>query len=557
VNAHLLLARRVLRNVRGLSMRLGTSLALGLGSLVLICAGTACMGSIGGDSAEGDCQIPPGRVGLQRLTRAEYNRTVRDLFGVTTAPADAFPPDSLTSGFDNNAKSLTTSPQLAELLLDAAEAVAAEALQNKRSEILVCDPVQEGHDPCARKTLEALALKVYRRPPSQAEIDDLMTLMQFAQAEGDAFEVGVEYALQAMLMAPQFLFRGIPPQANENAPGTVVPLDGYALATRLSYFLWGSTPDDQLLQRAPQLHDRAALRGEFDRLLADPKSSALYDGFVNQWLQLGKLANATPDYQLFPVFTEELRQQMTDEVRLFFEDIRQRDASPLELINGTRTFASEGIAGIYGVTGITGPDLQPVTTDPLQRAGLLTMPAILTMTSGPTAPNIVKRGVWLAETILCASPKPPPDGVPPQPDPMAGESERERLARHRLDPSCASCHDLIDPLGFAFESYDAIGSWRDQIDGEPVDDMGQLPDGTSFTGVVELARLLESREEFRTCISTKLVTYALGRTLSKSEECVVSGIGAEAVTPESKFSDLLWAIVTSDAFQTEQIGGGQ
>jgi hypothetical protein len=196
----------------------------------------------------------------------------------------------------------------------------------------------------------------------------------------------------------------------------------------------------------------------------------------------------------------------------------------------------------------------PITTDPAQRAGMLTMPAILTMTSGPLEPNIVKRGVWLAETILCASPPPPPDGVPPAPDPQPGETERERLARHREDPSCASCHDLIDPLGFSFENYDAIGAWRDDVNGEPVDNLGTLPDGRTFDGVVALADLLTTGDEYPTCVTSKLMTYALGRTMSGAEGCVLADIGAQAVTPDSTFSDLMWAIVTSDAFQTE---GGQ
>jgi len=529
-----------------------------LGPILLSLLG--CTGDIGdGDpDAPGSCEVTPGRVGLQRLTRAEYNRTVRDLFGVTSAPADSFPPDSSTSGFDNNAQSLTTSPQLAVLLLDAAEVIAAEAISNKPDEILICDPVEDGYDECARATLSALALRVYRRPPTAAEVDDLMVLMQFAETEGDSFEVGIEYALTAMLMAPQFLFRGIP-ATDPGSGGSLVPLDDFALATRLSYFLWGSTPDDQLLERAGSgsLQDEASLRAEFDRLLADTKSDALYEGFITQWLQLGKLGSATPDPVLFPVWSDELRQQMIEETRLFFEDLRQRDGSALEIINGTHTFANETIAGIYGVSGVSGTELVAIDTDPTRRAGVLTMPAILAMTSGPTSPNIVRRGVWLAETILCASPPPPPEGVPAQPDPQPGETERERLARHRLDPSCASCHDLIDPLGFGFENYDAIGQWRTTAEGEPVDNLGKLPDGQSFAGIPELAALLESGAGYRECVTEKVMTYALGRTLDEAEQCVLSAIGSETVTPESRLSDLLWSVVTSDAFRMEEIAGAQ
>jgi hypothetical protein len=501
-------------------------------------------------------------VGLQRLTRAEYNRTVRDLFGVTSDPADAFPPDSVSDGFDNHAKSLTISPQLAALLLDAAETIAAEAMANQGAQIVDCQP---GDLACVRAALEALALRVYRRPPTADELDDLEGMVEFAAAEGDTFDDGVEYALQAMLMAPQFLYRSVPassPAANgePSAPEEreVVALDDWSLATRLSYFLWGSTPDDALLAAAGQgeLHDPDGLREQFDRMLADPKAAALYDGFLGQWLQLGKLGAASPDPAAFPQWSDALRDQMLEETRLYWEDLRDRDASVLELVNGTRTFANAELAAIYGVSGVQGSELQPIDLDPKRRAGVLTMPAILTMTSGPEQPNIVRRGVWLAEAILCASPPPPPEGVPPAPDPQPGETERERLERHREDPSCAACHALIDPLGFAFENYDAIGQWRTEAEGEPVDNLGTLPDGTEFAGVVELGELLASGDAFPTCVTTKVLTYALGRTIEDDESCVPETIGAQTVTPDSTVSDLLWAVVSSDAFQTEQIGGG-
>jgi hypothetical protein len=527
------------------------------------CLGWAgCLGAIGdGEEAgasAGECEIAPGRVGLQRLTRDEYNRTVRDLFGVTSDPADVFPPDSSTSGFDNNAASLTTSPQLAKLFLDTAEVVAAEALVNKRDEIITCDPAAVGNDVCAREVVGGVARRVYRRPPTDSEVDDLMVLVAFAENEGDSFEAGIEYAIAAMLMAPQFLYRGVPitmPQEGVD----VVQLDDHALATRLSYFLWGSTPDDTLLARADEgvLRDAGSLRAELDRMLADPKAAALYDGFLTQWLQLAKLASASPDPTLFPEFTDELRQQMLDETRLFWESLRARDGSAMEIITGTKTFASQELADLYEVSGVSGPELVSIDTDPQQRAGMLTMPAILTMTSDAQATNIVRRGVWLAETILCAAPPPPPDGVPLDIEPEPGETERERLARHRSDPSCASCHDLIDPLGFAFEGYDVLGRWRDDIDGIVVDDVGTLPDGREFAGVVELAALLTESDDYSSCVTEKLMTFALGRTLSSAEQCVVAAIAEDSVTRESKLSDLLWAVVSSRAFQTEEIAGGK
>lgn len=500
------------------------------------------------------CAPVPARVGLQRLTRAEYDRTVRDLFGVTSSPANAFPPDSSTAGFDNNAASLTIGPQLASLLLDAAEAVAAQAMADQRDEILVCAPAQD--EACARQTLSALALRVYRRPPTETELDDLFTVVQLEQTEGDGFDAGIEVAIAAMLMSPQFLYRSVPSNSmGLLSAGEVVELDDWALASRLSYFLWGSTPDDALLERAAEgvLRDPDALRAEFDRMLADPKAEALYEGFVGQWLQLGKLAAASPDPASFPEFDEALRADMLEETRRFFEDLRARDGSMLEVLNGTRTFANAELAAIYGVAGVEGTALVAIETDPTERAGVLTMPAVLAMTSGPEKPNIVKRGVWLAEALLCVVPPPPPDGIPPAPDPTPGETERERLERHRADPSCASCHQLIDPLGFTFEHYDALGRWRTDDEGQAIDDEGQLPDGRTYHGAVELAELLASGPEYPTCVTDKLVTYALGRTTTAEESCMTTAIGTETITADASLSDLLWAIVTSDAFQTERM----
>lgn len=513
-------------------------------------SGTATGDETGGP---GSCAPAPDRVGLQRLTRAEYNRTVGDLFGVTSAPADAFPPDSATNGFDNNAASLTVSPQLAALLFDAAETIAAEAMVNRGDEIVTCDPATV--PTCARDVLAALGLRVYRRPPTDAELDDLLALVELAADEGEPFAATIQHALTAMLMSPQFLYRNVPAEgAAPLGPGELVALDDWALATRLSYFLWGSTPDDALLARAGEgsLHDQDVLRAEFDRMLADPKAGALYDGFAVQWLQLGKLAAAAPDAAAFPAFDEALRTAMLDETRLFFADLRARDGSPLEIVTGTRTFANEALAAIYGVGGVTGTELVAIDTDPSQRAGLLTMPAVLTMTSDPAQPNIVKRGVWLADAILCASPPPPPEGIPPAPDPEPGETERERLERHRQDPSCNSCHQLIDPLGFALENYDAVGAYRTEIDGAAIDNAGALPSGATFAGAVELAAVLAGGPEYPSCISSKLMTYALGRTMSDAEQCVVDDMGANHVTVDATISDLLWAVVTSDAFVSEQ-----
>lgn len=501
------------------------------------------------DMPGAECGDSPGRVGLHRLTRAEYNRTVRDLFGVEGAPADVLPPDPTTHGFDNNAASLGIDPQIATLLLDVAETVATEALDN--GALPQCDVADES---CIEESLRALALRVYRRPPSDAEIEGLRAFVDDADEAGSEF--GFRNAVMAMLMAPQFLYRSVPASPGSVAAGEIVALDDYAIATRLAYFLWGSTPDTELLAQAEAgaLRDADGLRAQFERMLADPKSDALFEDFVVQWLQLGKLGAATPDPDAFPEFDEALREAMADEVRRFFGGIRSREASVLEFLRGTETFANADLAQLYGVEGVSGSAWVPVSTDPAQRAGVLTMPAVLTMTSDPARTNVVKRGVWLAENMLCAGPPPPPDDIAPLPEPQPEETERERLERHRSDPACASCHVLIDPLGFGLENYDAVGRWRTEKDGAPIDNRGELPGGAEFAGAVELAAALE--DDFGPCISQKMMTFAIGRAMDSDDACRLDDVASRAVTPDASFDTFLWTIVTSDAFLTEVAAEG-
>lgn len=519
---------------------------------------TADGGSRGGVSPAipppATCQpAGPGRVVPQRLTRAEYDRTVRDLFAVTAQPAALFPSDSATGGFDNNAGGLTVSPQLAELLLDAADRVAAEAMQTARARILTCDPAQAGRDACARTILNAQALRVFRRPATAAEIDDLMAFVALGEREGDGFAGGIQYALQAMLMSPQFLYRGLPAVV-EPLDGAVVPLDDYAIATRLSYFLWGSTPDEALLAAAGagKLGNTPGLRAALDRMRADKKAAALYDGFVSQWLGLGRLAAAAPDRRAFPYWNEQLRADMLTETRLFFEDLLARDGSALEFATGTSTFLNQSLASIYGLSGIQGTQFRRVELDPTQRAGIMSKPAILTMTASPLEPNmVVRRGAWMAESLLCAVGQ-PPAGVVQDLRPMINDTPRQTLERNQANPVCAPCHKVIDPLGFALQNYDGIGKWRTMLDQWPMDNVGTLPDGRTFAGPAELSKLLETDDLFKTCMTEKMSMYALGRAMSGQEHCLLESIGRATVAPGAKLSDLLWAVVTSEAFQARQ-----
>lgn len=495
----------------------------------------------------------PGRVVLQRLTRAEYNRTVRDLFAVTEQPASVFPPDSATGGFDNNAGGLTISPQLADMLFDAAEKVATEAVQTARGRIFVCDPVSMGRDPCASTILTRLALRVFRRPATPDEIGDLMAFVALGEKEGDGFAGGIRYALQAMLVSPQFLYRGIP-AAPQPLDGAVVALDDYALATRLSYFVWGSTPDDALLAAAGagKLRDATAFRAELARMLKDKNAAALYDGFFSQWLAIGRLAAAAPDTLAFPFFNEQLRADMMTETRLVFEDMLARNASALELVSGTSTFVNQSLASIYGISSVAGAQFRRVDLNPAERAGMTGKAAILTMTGSPLEPNmIVRRGAWIAENLLCAVGQ-LPAGIEQDLKAMGGDTPRRTLERNQANPVCAPCHRVLDPLGFGLQNYDGIGRWRTAVGALPMDNVGTLPDGRTFAGPVELSKLLMSENLFKTCITEKVAMYALGRTMNGEEHCGLETIGRAVVAPDAGFSDLLWAVATSDAFQKRE-----
>tara|TARA_Y100000588_G_scaffold352144_1_gene404496 strand:+ start:260 stop:1447 length:1188 start_codon:yes stop_codon:yes gene_type:complete len=388
---------------------------------------------------------------------------------------------------------------------------------------------------------------------TSSDIDPLLELYQLGRIEGGGFEAGVEMALSGVLVSPNFLFRteGAPPGL---APGSVYPVSDFDLASRLSFFLWSSIPDDELLDLAGQgrLSDTEVLAGQIKRMLADPKAGALVDNFAGQWLHLRNVADWTPDPELFPGFDESLRYGFLRETQLFLEHLIREDRSVFELIDADYTFLNERLAEFYGVEGVRGGYFRRVSTEGTERGGILTQGSILMVTSYPTRTSPVLRGKWVLENLLGAPPPPPPPDVPELPD-RAGASPgslREALEQHRANPACAVCHARLDPLGFSLESFDAVGAYRLAEQGRPIEAVGVLPDGTVVDGPRGLRGVLQARQvEFVETVAEKLLTYALGRGLTSSDRPAVRQIRRQVAVHDYRFSTLVAAVIDSVPFR--------
>lgn len=466
-----------------------------------------------------------GRVTVRRLNRAEYDNTLRDLLGVKTGPSDAFPPDDTGYGFDTIGDVLTLSPLLAEKYLDVAEGIADGAVSREIADygkvspanrrILVCNHGPRLHDQqCAERIIRTLAPRAYRRPVTKGELQSLRDLYQLAIDNGDGFEQGIELVVQALLVSPHFLFR-VEGERAPNDPDVDFRVANYDYASRLSYFLWSSMPDEELMACAQNgtIHHPRTLREQVRRMLRDPRSGALVENFGGQWLQIRNLKRVDPDPGKFPQFTDELRDAMATETNMFFASVVEEDRSVLDFIDTDYTYLNEALATHYGIDGIVGPEFRRVKVDPAERGGLLGQASVLTVTSLPTRTSPVIRGLWVLENLLASAPPPPPPDVPPLEEVKidGAATLRQKLEKHRENTSCASCHSRMDPLGFGLENYDPIGGWRTEENSQPVDSSGVLPDGQAFSGPGELKKVLLGRKtEFTRCLTEKNAYLCVG-----------------------------------------------
>jgi cytochrome c551/c552 len=419
-----------------------------------------------------------------------------------------------------------------------------------RRRILVCHPSGPAEETgCARQILAKLSRRAYRRPVTDSDVKPLLAFYRQARATGE-FEYGIQKAVEAILVSPDFLFR-----AESDSPG-VHRVSGVELASRLSFFLWSSVPDDELLELGitGKLAKREVLQQQIERMLDDPKSSALVSNFAGQWLHIRNLATVRPDPVIFGDFDESLRWSMQRETELFFESMVRENRSALELLTANYTFLNERLAKHYGIPDIYGSQFRRVALEDPHRGGLLGQGSLLTVTSPPNRTSVVQRGKWVLENLLGAPPPPPPPDVPLLDATTKGNlhlSLRAALEQHRADPGCAGCHAVMDPIGFALENYNGIGQWRSEDGGSEIDASGKLPDGTNFNGPSGLRKAMTTskREEFAATVTEKLLTYGLGRGLEYYDQPAVRSILRECTAKDYRMRDLITAMVMSTPFQ--------
>jgi len=431
-------------------------------------------------------------------------------------------------------------------------------MQESQQRIFICRPEQTDEEiACARRILTNLARRGYRGPVTENDIDPLIALFSEGRADGGSFEYGIEMALSGLLVSPRFLYR-VPAVPEGGNSGDIYELSDIDLASRLSFFLWSSIPDEELLSLAEQgvLKDPEVLSAQLARMLADPKTKALVDNFGGQWLHLRNVQDWTPDPDRYDYFDDSLRYAFQQETELFLENMIREDRSVLDLINADYTFVNERLANYYGIDGIEGGYFRRVPLTDTGRRGVLGQGSVLMVTSYPTRTSPVLRGKWILENLLGSPPPPPPPDVPALDDSaeISAGSLREALEQHRANPACAVCHNRLDPLGFALESFDAVGRQRITEDGVEVDDSGALPDGTIVDGLDGLRNVLMTRkDEFVETFAEKLLTYAIGRGLEPSDRPALREIRRRVEASDYRFSALVDGIVGSVPFRNRSI----
>jgi hypothetical protein len=425
------------------------------------------------------------------------------------------------------------------------------AVQKK---LLFVTPSSGGNDvECARQDIGMFAARAYRRPISDDDLTRLLALYQQSRNDGEKFDKAVKTAMVAVLCSPQFLFRIERP--NRASAEKIQRIDDYSLASRLSYFLWSSMPDDTLfnLADAGKLHEKQVLEAQVRRMLADSKADAFVANFAGQWLELRLLDDYEADTNNFPNWSRELRADMKMEAETFFRSLIKDDASVLNIIDSNYTFLDERLANFYGIPDVTGPNFRKVNLAPAyHRGGVLTMAGVLTVTAMPARTSPVKRGKYILEQILGTPPPPPPPDVPALKEKKtdaASASLRQRMEQHRSDPTCASCHKRMDPIGFALENYNAIGHWRTTDGNFPIDASGVLPGNKKVDGPAGLKKvILDRKDDFVRCLVGKMLTYAVGRGIEPTDRPIIEDVCDRVRENDYKFSSLMLGIVESDAF---------
>lgn len=511
----------------------------------------------------------------RQIAPDESVQTLRNDLDKVPVPTDApvmLPMDVLVDGVrvkSVEVPSYRMSPRYSQqnfprdvLQIDVAGPIAPRGIGKtpSRERIFLCNPSRAtAQAACARRIVATLARRAYRRPVTDSDIRPLMRVYATERAQSD-FEHGVEAAVEAILVSPNFLFL-VEQNPVGSAPGSVRRLTDLELASRLSLFLWSSIPDETLLHLAEtgQLQQSAVLDAQVTRMLADPRADALTKNFAGQWLYLRNLDQQRPDIAIFPKFDTRLRSAMARETEMFFSYVLRTNRSLLDFIAADYSFLNQRLADHYGINGVNGPAMRRVNLDPAShRGGLLGQASILTVTSYGNHTSVVKRGKWILDNLLAASPPPPPPDVPALQDKHDGRSltAREQLELHRKSPACAACHVKMDPLGFSLENFDAIGAFRQNDAGQVIDVSARMPDGTQFTGLAGLQKiLLASKDEFANAFTERLLTYALARGVDARDMPAIRTIGRGAAQDGYRIQTIVKGIVHSDPFTLRRTNG--
>ncbi|HVG70189.1 MAG TPA: DUF1592 domain-containing protein [Vicinamibacterales bacterium] len=527
--------------------------------------------TVGGRDDFGRMAENPGTFGAdldRRLTVRLPVKAGTHTIWATTALKSHAPRDDLIKPFIRttvDGLDIMGDPSVDRITIEGPYAAAGPGDSASRRKILSCTPSSAAQETgCARQILTTLARQAYRKPVDKATTDVLMDFYAKGRKGGGHFDRGIESALQFILASPEFLFRVEPDPPSRSALRRDVPsvevyqLGDLALASRLSFFLWSSLPDEQLIAVAAQgrLRQPAVLEQQVRRMLADRRSKTLIDNFAEQWLHLRNLKNSNPDLGAFPDFDDNLRQAMREETELFFDSIMREDRSVMDLLNADYTFVNERLARHYGIPNIYGSRFRRVQVPSEARRGLLGQASILTVTSYPNRTSPVERGKWILTNLLGVPPQPPPPNIPPLPE---GGTEgkivslRERMERHRANPVCAGCHRAMDPIGFAMENFDGIGRWRGREDGQPIDASGTLFTGAKLDGVNGLREELVRRPDvFVGVLTERLLTYAVGRGLEHYDMPAVRKIVREARASTYRFSSIVLGVARSVPFQMKE-----
>ncbi len=507
----------------------------------------------------------PGHFVIRRLSKVEFGNTLHDLYGVAPSVVDSLPEEVVGEGYLNS-----ISPLQSELFLDIANKVVDQVVAPGGKPPTEVQKRLFGETPSsnadfrnvARQVARALARDAYRRPPTEAELDVLIGIFDLARENQLDYTASLSLMWKAVLVSPQFLF--ITPAAEVDSQDSVVPLDAYQLASRLSYLLWSAPPDAELSALADngELNKPEVLRTQVERLLNDDRSRALFDGFGAQWLGIGGLESQTFDPDEFPQMNPALRKAMLEEARLFFQSIVRENQSVFRFVDSDYTFLNEPLAELYGLgQSVQGPAMRRVKLEDRNRGGILGMPATLASTSFPNRTSPVRRGVWVLEQVLGEHVPPPPPNVPEldkqDKKSTEGLTLRQRTELHQSEPTCTNCHKVLDPIGFGLENFDAIGRWREKDGvGVAIDSVGKLPSGEGFSNPAELKSLLATRkDDLARNLTERLMAYALGRQLEGYDEVVIDQLMVKIADDEYRMRMMITEVIASYLFTHRKVGG--